>query len=104
MRDLGLQLLPQVYGLLYARPPSTICVSRATVDRLQAQAQHIMHRNHFSAGNEISLQYRPSLFWPKLDDLDWEALKEASHFVYLPCVMVDVRNVNMYVSPIFSLS
>lgn len=27
---LGLQLLPQVYGLLYAPPSSTICVSRAT--------------------------------------------------------------------------
>lgn len=33
---LGLQLLPQVYGLLYAPPSSTICVSWATDDCLQA--------------------------------------------------------------------
>lgn len=82
MWNLGLQLLPQVYGLLYARPPSTICVSRATEDRLQAQARHIMHRNHLSAGNQISLHDRPGLHWPKLNDLDREGPKEAYHFLF----------------------
>lgn len=95
MQDLGLQLLPQVYGLLYARPPSTICVSRATVDRLQAQVQHIMHRNHLSAGNQISLQNRPSLFWPKLDDKALEAPK-AYHFIYGPLFNGGCVHCNVY--------
>lgn len=37
---LGLQLLPQVYGLLYARPSSTICVSWATEVCLQAPSDN----------------------------------------------------------------
>ncbi len=49
---LGLQLLPQVYGLLYARPSSTICVSWATEDCLQAPAANTQQppqtRKHYS--------------------------------------------------------
>lgn len=46
MRALGLQLLPQVYGLLYARPSSTICFlgnqrpSRATSTQTRCSPDH----------------------------------------------------------------
>lgn len=43
---LGLQLLPQVYGLLYARPSSAICVSWATEDCLQAPLANTVQPPH----------------------------------------------------------
>lgn len=51
----GLQLLPQVYGLLYARPSSTICVSWATEDCLQASTPPASaYSNHFNPKTHYS--------------------------------------------------
>ena len=54
MSGLGLQLLPQVYGLLYARPSSTICVSWATEDCLQAPPAHTQHHTHTHTHTPVS--------------------------------------------------